>query len=179
MIAKCEAAIRRLRMGYVKYDDWLASGAAPKNCARRDTALQSAAVHIRRVMDKLITYVGLDVHKDTIAIALAESGKRGEVREYGKIAHTSAAVQAVAIKLARDGSELRFCYEAGPCGYWIQRQLAAAKHACVVVASSLPRQWHQDRWHICHAKLRCLADQSHKPKSAPAKHPDQRSATVK
>ena len=92
-------------------------------------------------MDKLITYVGLDVHKDTIAIALAESGKRGEVREYGKIANTSAAVKAVAIKLARDGGELRFCYEAGPCGYGIQRQLAASKHACVVVAPSLiPRR---------------------------------------
>jgi hypothetical protein len=68
-------------------------------------------------MDKPIIYVGLDVHKDTIAIALAESGKRGEVRDYGRIANTSAAVKAVAIKLARSGSDLRFCYEAGPCGY--------------------------------------------------------------
>jgi hypothetical protein len=45
--------------------------------------LAPSLMHRRRVMDKLITYVGLDVHKDTIAIALAESGKRGEVREYG------------------------------------------------------------------------------------------------
>ena len=65
-------------------------------------------------MDKFITYVGLDVHKDTIVIALAESGKRGEVQEYGKIPNTPAAVKTAATKLARNGSELRFCYEAGP-----------------------------------------------------------------
>ena len=92
-------------------------------------------------MDKFITYVGLDVHKDTIVIALAESGERGEVREYGKIPNTPAAVKTAATKLARNGSELRFCYEAGPCGYGIQRQLAACGHECVVVAPSLiPRR---------------------------------------
>ena len=92
-------------------------------------------------MDKFITYVGLDVHKDTIVIALAESGERGEVREYGKIPNTPAAVRTAATKLARNGSELRFCYEAGPCGYGIQRQLAACGHECVVVAPSLiPRR---------------------------------------
>jgi len=92
-------------------------------------------------MDKPITYVGLDVHKDTIAIALAEAGHRGEVREHGKIANTPATLRAVAIKLARGGSELRFCYEAGPCGYGIQRQLASLGHDCAVVAPSLiPRK---------------------------------------
>ena len=46
-------------------------------------------------MKQLITYIGLDVHKETIAVALAEAGKRNEVREYGKIANTPAAVKAV------------------------------------------------------------------------------------
>ena len=92
-------------------------------------------------MDKSTTYIGLDVHKDTIAVALAEAGVRGDVREYGKIANTPAAVQALATKLSRVGNALRFCYEAGPCGYGIQRQLTLAGHDCVVVAPSLiPRK---------------------------------------
>src|SRR4051794_22040487 len=92
-------------------------------------------------MAELITYVGLDVHKDTIAVALAVAGKRGEVREYGTIANTPAALKALASKLAKSGATLQFCYEAGPCGYGIQRQLSAAGHDCVVVAPSLiPRR---------------------------------------
>jgi transposase len=92
-------------------------------------------------MGKTTTYVGLDVHKDTIAVALAEMGIRGEVRGYGKIANTPVAVKTLATKLASRHGELRFCYEAGPCGYGIQRQLAGLGHDCVVVAPSLiPRK---------------------------------------
>ena len=92
-------------------------------------------------MAKSITYVGLDVHKDTIAVALAEAGLRGEVREHGKIPNTPAALKALTVKLAPAGRELRFCYEAGPCGYGIQRQLTGAGHECTVVAPSLiPRK---------------------------------------
>jgi transposase len=92
-------------------------------------------------MEQVISYVGLDVHKDTIAVAVAEMGKRDEVRVHGTIANTSTALQALAAKLARGGGELRFCYEAGPCGYGIERQLTAAGHGCAVVAPSLiPRK---------------------------------------
>ena len=86
-------------------------------------------------MQQLITYIGLDVHKETVAVALAEAGKRSEVREYGKIANTPAAVKALAAKLARNGHELRFCYEAGPCGYGIQRQLTVLEHSCISPAA--------------------------------------------
>src|SRR6202046_4018721 len=95
----------------------------------------------RRVMAKPITYVGLDVHKDTIAVALAEAGLRGEGREHGKIPNKTAALKALTVQLATARRELRFCYEAGPCGYGIQRQLTEAGHECAVVAPSLiPRK---------------------------------------
>jgi transposase len=88
------------------------------------------------MMDR-ITYVGLDVHKETIVVATAGGGLRGEVRKYGRIANTPAALDRLLRKLGSDGMALRFCYEAGPCGYGIQRQLSAHGHECVVVAPSL------------------------------------------
>lgn len=92
-------------------------------------------------MAKTTMFIGLDVHKDTIAVALAELGIRGEVREYGTIANTPAAVKALTAKLVSRHGELRFCYEAGPCGYGIHRQLTDLGHDCVVVAPSLiPRK---------------------------------------
>jgi transposase len=84
-----------------------------------------------------ITYVGLDVHKEGIVVAVAEGGGRGEVREYGRIANTAGALTRLLRKLGGAGVRLRFCYEAGPCGYGIQRQLSALGHECVVVAPSL------------------------------------------
>src|SRR6516162_10415636 len=93
--------------------------------------------HRRRVLGDRITYVGLEVHKDGIAVALAEGGLRGEVRDYGRIANTPAALQRLVRKRRHEGAMLRFCYEAGPCGYGIQRQLSASEHDCVVVAPSL------------------------------------------
>jgi transposase len=94
-------------------------------------------MHRRRVVGDRITYVGLDVHKADIVVAVAEGGQRGEVQEYGRIANTPAAVARLARQLSRDGVRLRFCYEAGPCGYGIQRQLSGLGHECVVVAPSL------------------------------------------
>src|SRR6202790_1600948 len=91
----------------------------------------------RRVMADRITYVGFDVHKETIVVAVAEGGLRGEVREYGRIPNTATALERLLRKLGGDGMTLRFCYEAGPCGYGIQRRLSAQGHECVVVAPSL------------------------------------------
>ncbi len=64
-------------------------------------------------MGDRITYVGLDVHKDGIVVAVAEGGLPGEVRDYGRIANTPAALQRLARKLGQDGLTLRFCYEDG------------------------------------------------------------------
>jgi hypothetical protein len=60
-----------------------------------------------------ITYVGLDVHKEGIVVAVATGGLRGEVREYGRIANTPTALDRLLRKLGGDGVSLRFCYEAG------------------------------------------------------------------
>src|ERR1700756_2050501 len=94
-------------------------------------------MHRRRVVEDRITYVGLDVHKEGIVVAVAVSGLRGEVREYGRIANAPTALDRLLRKLGGDGMTLRFCYEAGACGYGIQRQLSRHRHECVVVAPSL------------------------------------------
>src|SRR6266403_2639586 len=98
-------------------------------------------MHRRRVMADRITYVGLDVHKDAVVVAICEGGIRGEVREYGRIANTATALDRLIRKLGDGGVRLRFCYEAGPCGYGIQRHVSTHGHECVVVAPSLiPRR---------------------------------------
>ena len=63
-------------------------------------------------MEKRITYVGLDVHKETIAVALTHEGKPGGVREHGKIANTPAALTKLMTKLSQDGRELKSYSEA-------------------------------------------------------------------
>src|SRR6266481_1264214 len=94
-------------------------------------------MHRRRVMADRITYVGLDVHKESIVVAVASGGLRSEVREYGRIANTATALDRLLRKLGDAGMVLRFCYEAGPCGYGIQRRVSTRGHECVVVAPSL------------------------------------------
>ncbi|MGH7084186.1 MAG: IS110 family transposase, partial [Acetobacteraceae bacterium] len=84
-----------------------------------------------------VTYIGLDVHKATVSVALAESGRAGEVRQVGVIANREEVLRKMAARLAKGGRRLSFCYEAGPCGYGLQRLLAGAGHDCIVVAPSL------------------------------------------
>lgn len=92
-------------------------------------------------MKKSIMYVGLDVHKNSIEIAFAEGGRDDEVRHYGKIDNSLEALDRVIRKLMSKGCELRFAYEAGPCGYDIYRHLRSIGLDCTVVAPSLiPKQ---------------------------------------
>ena len=96
-------------------------------------------------MGDRIRYVGLDVHKDGVVVAVAEGGLRGEVREYGRIANTAAALDRLVRKLGGEGVRLRFCYEAGRWGHGIQRHLSGYGHQCVVVAPPLIRRRAGDR----------------------------------
>ena len=85
-------------------------------------------------------YVGLDTHKDTIAVAVSDACG-GKPRYYGEIANTPEEITKLAKKLSPDGEVLSFCYEAGPCGYGIYRQISKMGHDCSVVAPSLiPRK---------------------------------------
>ena len=94
-------------------------------------------------MKETITFVGLDVHKESISVAVADGGLRGEARYFGAIANRPAALRKLADRLAHKGRKLRFCYEAGPCGYEVHRTLTGLGHECVVVAPSLiPRSWY-------------------------------------
>ncbi len=81
-------------------------------------------------------YVGLDTHKDTIAVAVSDDCG-SKPRYYGEIANTPEAITKLAKKLSPDGEVLSFCYEAGPCGYGIYRQISKMGHDCSVVAPSL------------------------------------------
>jgi transposase len=81
-----------------------------------------------------IRFLGLDVHADTIAVAVAESD--GEVRRFGVIPNQWEAVRRMVKKLGPN-SELRACYEAGPTGYVLFWQLTGLGVACQVVAPSL------------------------------------------
>lgn len=91
-------------------------------------------------MNKIIHYIGLDVHKETIAVSIAPQHTT-EVRRYGIIGGTLDAVDKLIKKLSHPGIELRLVYEAGPCGFVLCRHLRAQGIHCDVVAPSLiPRK---------------------------------------
>ena len=81
-----------------------------------------------------IRFVGLDVHAETIAVAIAEPN--GEVRSIGSIPNRPESIRKLIGKL-RPANQLRVCYEAGPTGYVLYWQLIALGVDCQVVAPAL------------------------------------------
>jgi len=86
-------------------------------------------------------YVGLDVHKESIAVAYASADGPADPVALGTIGTRQCDIDALIRKLQSKGGRLVFVYEAGPCGYWLYRYLTGKELACLVVAPSLiPRK---------------------------------------
>ncbi len=85
-------------------------------------------------------YIGLDVHKETIAIAIADPERAGEIRFWGNINNTPDSVMRTFTKLKNKYSSPLLCYEAGPCGYQLYKQLTLmGLESQVVAPSRIPR----------------------------------------
>ena len=90
-------------------------------------------------MKAIKLYLGLDVHKDSITIAIAPAGRASEIRLFGTVTNDLHALEkALArIRKAHPGSPLEVAYEAGPCGFGIARRLKQLDVPCRVAAPSL------------------------------------------
>jgi transposase len=93
-------------------------------------------------MEQATRFIGMDIHKDTIVVAVTATGDVGKATPYGTFLNTAAALEKLVTHLRQAGSgPLKFCYEAGPCGYGVHRTLTRLGAECMVVAPSMiPRK---------------------------------------
>src|SRR6266568_5179915 len=82
-------------------------------------------------------FVAFDTSKLRNAVAIADAGRSGEVRFVGEIENSGAATAKLVRKLAAKYERLTFCYEAGPTGYGLYRQIKSLGYECLVAAPSL------------------------------------------
>jgi transposase len=93
-------------------------------------------------VEQATRFIGMDVHKDTIVVAVTAGGDVGKATPCGTFPNTAAALEKLVKRLQQaGGGPLKFCYEAGPCGYGIHRTLTKLDKDCMVVAPSMiPRK---------------------------------------
>jgi transposase len=93
-------------------------------------------------MEQCTRFIGMDVHKDTIVVAVTATGEVGKATAYGTFPNTAAALEKLVRRFRQTGDgPLKFCYEAGPCGYCVHRTLSRLGADCIVVAPSMiPRK---------------------------------------
>ena len=90
-------------------------------------------------------FIGMDVHKDTIAVAYVAQDHGAEVTYLGTIGTRQCDIDQLIRKMQSKAKHLIFVYEAGPCGYWLYRYLTKKDYDCWVVAPSLIPQKAGDR----------------------------------
>src|SRR5437667_12858821 len=100
-------------------------------CSRHKRAWRSAMGESSKTL-----FGGLDVHKESIAVAYAPEDRGAEVVALGTIGTRQCDIDKLIRKLQAKSAAVVFAYEAGPCGYWLYRYLMRKGLNCQVVAPS-------------------------------------------
>jgi transposase len=104
-----------------------------------------------------VKFIGMDVHKNSITIAISDAGRHTQPRVYGAIDNNLDALDKFCRKMVSTSNQLHFVYEAGPCGYGIYRHLTCKGFDCMVAAPSMIPKKSGDRIKNDHRDAKMLA----------------------